>query len=293
MRMFRFVIVGLLCNLTLYADSVTNENGGNLPGITENTRMKSTPRQLAYMSVWTEINKYLPSKSRYRTFGVLTKLCDYIVIADILDISYAPEESNGRIREKAFIVFKMRVDESIYGKPNYDKFIITFSNYSRVVPVKMGDKVLLFLADYQWHRVDSYELKKWNFKQDAIVRNNVKNDLQLIYFYDGMINVSEEREKQQIVNAVKGYLDVFRKGDKDPDKYYQLLSKLMISGNKTLKDNAIQDMFLFCQSYKDFDVERAMNDSNLEDGMKKVIYYHSKPSRAESLVDAEMQKLSE
>lgn len=288
----KIIISGLLCFFALHANSVTNNNSVGGSVVTPGKRHKSTPRQLATMTVWTDINKYLPNKPRYRTLGMLVKLCDFIVIADILDISYDLKSADGIVSKRAFIVFNIKVENSIFGELDTDKLIIKFDNYLRALPVKKGDKVVLFLADYPWYNVDNYEVLKWNFKHGLTARQDEK-DLQLIYYYDGMINVTDEKAREQIVDAVKGYLHIFRNGDEDPDEYYMLLSKLLTSENQLIKENAIQDMFLFCKSYEKFDLQRAMNDPNLEDGMKKIIYYHTQPSRSEDLIEAEMKRLSE
>jgi len=291
MKDIKIIALGLLFTLLAYADSVTN-NAKAVTIVVPGKQHKSTHRQLATMNVWTDINKYLPKRSPFRTFGTLINLCDYIVVADVSDISYASDESDGINTKRAFVVFNLKVDESIYGKLDKNNFVLKFNNYSKILPVKKGDKALLFLADYPWYKVDDFSVSRWCFNHDSIVKQ-IESEIQLIYYYDGIINVADEKDREQIVDAVNGYLHVLRNGNKDPDEYYLLLRKLLTSENQLIKENAIRDMFMFCKSYEGFDLQRAMNDPNLEAGMKKVIYYHSKPSRAEVLVEAEMQRSNE
>lgn len=290
MENIKVIALGLLFTILTHADCATN-NTTDITVVVPGERHKSTPRQLATMTVWTDINKYLPQKSPFTTLGSLITLCDHIVLANVHDISYESDNNNGFISKKAKIVFNMQVEKLIFGDLDTDNLSVKFNNYLRVLPVKKGDKVLLFLADYQWYEVDGYELSKWTFDYNSILKHKTKSPL-LIFFYEGMVNVTDERERDQIIGAVKGYLNALRKSGKDPDEYYFLLSNLLTSNLPIIKENAIQDMKSFCQSYTSFDVERAMNDPNLEDGMKKLIYYHSQPSRAENLVDVEMQRMN-
>ncbi len=291
MKDIKMIALGLLFTLLAHADSVTN-NAKDVTIIVPGKQHNSTHRQLATMNVWTDINKYLPKRSPFRTFGTLINLCDYIVVADVLDISYASEESDGINTKRALVVFNLNVHEAIYGKLDKNNFVLKFNNYSKILPVKKGDKALLFLADYPWHKVDDFSASRWSFSHDSIVKQ-IESEIKLIYFYDGMINVADEKDREQIVNAVKGYLQILRNGNKNPSEYYLLLSKLLTSENQLIKENAIRDMFMFCKSYDKFDLQRAMNDPNLEEGMKRVIFYHSQPSRAEGLVEEELRRLSE
>lgn len=222
--------------------------------------------------VYRSVARYLPYNQReaYKTFttiGKLCQLCDAVIIGKVVRIEQPSKETNEHDSSLS-LNFSLNIETNLFGcdVPRSIQLNVNSSNICN--SLDKSERVLVFLAneDYLNYPMKIY---KWDFDKEKITGQ--KNDTVSIVGGDrGCVSLMNNKDEEQFIIAVKGYLRVLRQKQPDMNCYYDLLRQLVLSENKRVKEDARSDLLLLIQTstVPAFDTKRVLLDDNIDDGIK-------------------------
>lgn len=94
-----------------------------------------------------------------------------------------------------------------------------------------------------------------------------------------VIRLDDEKRSAAYVTAVTGYLRHLQDQRHNVDVYYVFLKELMHSPISRIKDDARSDFVNFLRTCPSFDLNRVLEDKNVDDGIKEYVRLILLPSR--------------
>jgi hypothetical protein len=245
------------------------------------------------------------ARARYSEFeyiacslGQLTKLCDWTGIVEILSVEEMKDDPDR-------IALSLKIEKTFFGRINESNIEVYPAWRKHPVPTsdriiseggyvpewhnrfKKGDRLLVFFAvDDQENSTPIRKIKgKWeiltlhfDFEKPPAGRDK-STPLKMLYGVGGARMLENEAVENALVEAVNGYLATLRKEQKNPDDYYSLLRRLVLSPVLRIKEDAKSDLVNFLNSCPSFDLNRIFVDKNIDDTLKDYIRHILIPDR--------------
>jgi len=225
-------------------------------------------RNKAYRNV----ARYLPYNQReaykiFTTIGKLCQLCDTVIIGKVVGAEQPIKETNEHA-SRLNLNFSLNIETNLFGYDIPKSIPLNIDSSNTYNFLKNNERVLIFLANENYL---NYPMKihKWDFDKEQITGQ--KNDTVFIVGGDrGYISLKNNRDEEQFITAVNGYLRVLRQKQPDMNCYYDLLRQLVLSENSRVREDARSDLLLLIQTSTApaFDTKRVLLDDNIDDGIK-------------------------
>ena len=220
---------------------------------------------------------------RRHSFGQGAKLCDWVVVGTIGEITDFHAEIN------------LLVETCLHGKLPKGKQVFRVKNYMDPLfadiadgTVKVGDKILVFLVGTGYdgmhlitsprpaENADFFEFDK------AKAKGPEREKTDGMYAWSYLLLDDTATEKAATCTA-KGYLDFFgEKGKRDRERYVEFLCSLLNSPVKRIRDDAESDLVLFYEREMLADLDRLLTDGRVRKEVKDYLRYllrDEKPAR--------------
>lgn len=231
--------------------------------------------------IW-RLNRKLPYHNeedlafRFNTLGQLVKLCDSISIAIVADIEDVGTNSVPK-RLVPNIKLTVNAETNLLGHLGRGGLPLTVQWWDRKRLPQQGDRWLVFITrqDYEYYMLDAM---KWDFDKTRMPGKPLDTAFVLGHSR-GAIDLDEGEAEKELLAATAGYLQNLRQQKWDADKYYALLRELVLSSVKRIKDDAKTDLVNFLRSCPSFDLNRVLEDKNVDDGIKEYVRRILLPSR--------------
>ncbi|MDD2230978.1 MAG: hypothetical protein PHY48_16445 [Candidatus Cloacimonetes bacterium] len=228
--------------------------------------------------IYRSVAIHLPYNQReaykvFTTLGKLSKLCDSIVVGNITQVEQPIKEANERNLNSS-LKFNLNVETNLFGCGVPKNISLSIDLPSIYSSFKKNERVLVFLASEDFLKYPM-EIHKWDFDKTQI--SGQKNDTLSIVGGDrGCISLESDKDEEQLISAVKGYLRVLSQKKPDINDYYDLLRQLVLSENKRIKEDARSDLLLLIQTSTApvFDTKRVLLDDNIDAGIKDFLRFY-------------------
>ncbi len=140
-----------------------------------------------------------------------------------------------------------------------------------------GQRFLVFLSP----RNQSKHHEFWHWKRSKQNQQSPSSEVPLFSFGDAynVIRLDDEKRSAAYVTAVTGYLRHLQDQRHNVDVYYVFLKELMHSPISRIKDDARSDLVNFLRTCPSFDLNRVLEDKNVDDGIKEYVRLILLPSR--------------
>jgi hypothetical protein len=207
------------------------------------------------------------------TFGQLSKLCDNVIVGKVINVTEDQTESAVKLLEITF-----GVETNLFGAVSNKTIKANLRDANRIVNfAKHGDRILVFLANDICVN-DIYDAIAFDFKKTSsqVKTNGISH---VVCDERGVFALKDDVMERELLVAAEGYLSALRREKRNAEQYYNLLRKLMVSPIPRVKEDARSDMFLLISKDKSFDLQRLLEDKNIDDGIKDYVRLILLPSR--------------
>lgn len=213
---------------------------------------------------------------RFNTLGVFVKLCDSISVVKVVDVEDVSSKSANK-KQAPIIKLTINAETNILGHLDRGGLSLNVQWWDRKRFPQKGDRWLVFITreDQESNMLDAM---KWDFDKTK-VKGKCKDADFVLGQSRGAIDLIDNKEEVEYVAATAGYLQNLRQQKWDEKNYYALLRGLVISPVKRIRDDAKTDLVNFFRSCSTFDLNRALADDNIDDGIKEYIRLILQPSR--------------
>ena len=232
-------------------------------------------KEMAHSALTERLNQKLPYHKmfddvtcRFFTLGQLVKLCDSISLVKVVDIEDIGSKSATK-RLVPNIKLTINAETNLLGHLDRDGLSLIVQWWDRKRLPQKGDRWLVFITSED-HRVNMFDAMKWDFDKTK-VRGELKDAAFVLGQSRGAIDLSDSKTESGLLAATTGYLQNLRQQKWDADKYYALLRELVLSPDQRIKDDAKTDLVNFLRSCPAFDLERVLEDKNVDDGIKDYV----------------------
>jgi hypothetical protein len=231
--------------------------------------------------IW-RLNQKLPYHNeealacRFNTLGQLVKLCDSISVARVTEVEDASSISATK-RLVPNIKLTINAETNLLGHLDRDGLSLIVQWWDRKRLPQKGDRWLVFITSED-HRVNMFDAMKWDFDKTKVQGKTL--DTAIVMGHSrGAIDLDGGKTESDILAATAGYLQNLRQQKWDADKYYALLRELVLSPDQRIKDDAKTDLVNFLRSCPSFDLNRALDDKKIDEGIKDYVRLVLQPQR--------------
>lgn len=205
---------------------------------------------------------------RFNTLGQLVKLCDSVSFVKVVDIEDVGSKSATK-RLVPKIKLTINAETNLLGHLDRDGLSLIVQWWDRKRLPQKGDRWLVFITRED-QEINMFNAMKWDFDKTK-VRGELKDTAFVLGQSRGAIDLSDSKTESRLLAATTGYLQNLRQQKWDADKYYALLRELVLSPDQRIKDDAKTDLVNFLRSCPAFDLERVLEDKNVDDGIKDYV----------------------
>ena len=231
--------------------------------------------------IW-RLNRKLPYRNeddvacKFNTLGQLVKLCDSVSVVKVVEV----EDDGSKSATKRLvpkIKLTINAETNLLGHLDRDGLPLIVQWWDRKRLPQKGDRWLVFITSED-HRVNMFDAMKWDFDKTK-VRGELKDAAFILGQSRGAIDLSDGKTESRLLAATTGYLQNLRQQKWDADKYYALLRELSLSPVKRIGDDAKTDLVNFLRSCPSFDLNCALEDEKIDEGVKDYVRLILLPSR--------------
>lgn len=252
------------------------ENGDTMVKINdEDTKPgKDFNEKTQELETWKQLKRDLPYRGnpdiRMGTFGQQVKFCDWVIVGKVSRIE------RGGAEDKDYPVsLTLNVETNLFGKLPQDSVTLSlmkwhFDAKDEDLAAKLrqeyniGDRFLVFIV--RGRAPVLLDIMKFTFEKPA---HKMEQGDQPTLLRDslGVIELKGGAAEREILEAVDGYLACLRMGNRDAEKYYQLLRWLEHSNVERIRDNAKSDLVNLLSS--PLIAEKVLTDETVDVGIRK------------------------
>lgn len=231
-----------------------------------------TEEQRKHYDLIRKLDANLPYKGDWRvtgsTLGVLCRISDAVIVGRIEQAGVSDANQFKRS-------FKIAVETNIFGRVSGHSVSVDAFWGLGVRELRAGERAIVFLSGRLWGSDDFARASRWDFDVPSVPKDASGN-----YHLRGNernIVVIGPDEERAYLDAVAGYMRIFRGKTRDPEAYYLFLCDLMKSSITRIREDARQDMLHLIRSKHDFNLDRILKDGNIDEGIKDYVRLYWKP----------------
>ena len=241
--------------------------------LTDDERLRQDKARAHSELIW-RLNRKLPYHSdedltcRFNTLGQLVKLCDSISVVKVVEVVDDGSKSATK-RSVPKIKLTINSETNLLGHLDRDGLSLNVQWWDRKRLPQKGDRWLVFITrqDYEYYMLDAM---KWNFDKTK-VQGKPLDTAVVMGHGRGTIDLAGGKTESDILAATAGSLQNLRQQKWDADKYFELLRELVLSPDQRIKDDAKIDLLNFLRTCASFDLNRALDDKNIDDSIKDYV----------------------
>jgi len=234
-----------------------------------------TEEQRKHYDLIRKLDANLPYKGDWRvtgsTLGVLCRISDAVIVGRIEQAGVSDANQFKRS-------FKIAVETNIFGRVSGHSVSVDAFWRLGVRELSVGERAIVFLSEKMWSPEDYARASRWDFDVPS-VPNDASKNFHLRGNDRNIIVVDVPDEECAYLDAVAGYMRIFRGKTRDPEAYYLFLCDLMKSSITRIREDARQDVLHLIRSKKDFNLDRILKDGNIDEGIKDYVRLYWKPWR--------------
>ena len=240
-------------------------------------------KEMAHSALTARLNQRLPyhkafddDTCRFFTLGQLVKLCDSVSVAEVVEV----EDTGSNMVPKRLVPnvkVTVKAETNLLGHLDRGGLPLTVQWWDRKRLPQKGDRWLVFVTRED-HRINMFDAMKWDFDKTK-ARGEVKDAEFVLGQSRGAIDLSDSKTESGLLAATMGYLQNLRQQKWNAEAYYAHLRELVLSPNQRIKDDAKIDLLNFLRTCPSFDLNRVLEDKNVDDGIKEYVRLILLPSR--------------
>jgi hypothetical protein len=228
----------------------------------------------AHMELIGRVYQKLPHSDTVYTLGRLVKMCDTVAIVRVTKVEGVDNIPDHRLSVRIAVTYS--AERVIFGTPRKEEETVRFSwldRRKRPLPCK-GDRWLAFICDDD-QSINIFIAGDWRFNK---AEHPVKGYESPIFVAPavigeslGVITLDGGERERGILAAVDDFLLNLRGGDRDQERYYACLLRLLRSPVQRVSDDAQHDLLNFIRYDPSFDTNRILADDNIPEGIKDYV----------------------
>ena len=216
------------------------------------------------------------------SLGQMAKVSDRIFVGKIKRVEAGSDSSSRRL--------SIGVETNLFGKVSRSITEEMDLSAAELQRIKTGNRVLVFQSDGMFAH---FSPDSFRFDFDKTKIQEVPRETDTIIFSDGegIIILDNAESRKAFLSALDGYLKILRRGERDPEAYYEFLLELSQSPVERIRNDAKSDLACFLESVTSFDLNHALENKRVDDSIKNYVRLIVIPDREKAeLEKAEQQK---